>query len=43
MENKPISQTDSPIQSEKILKKYHQLTSPLVSLQTVKKQDNMKH
>lgn len=42
MENKPFSYNDSPVQSEKILKKYHQLTSPLVSLQAVKKQDNMK-
>lgn len=38
MENKAVS----PSRSESILKKYHQLTSPLVSLQAVKRQDTMK-
>jgi hypothetical protein len=40
MENK--SNSLSPSGSENILKKYHQLTSPLVSMQSVKKQEVMK-
>jgi hypothetical protein len=42
MENKSVATGLSPSRSENVLKKYHQMTSPLVSLQSVKRQDLMK-
>lgn len=42
MENKGLAASLSPSRSENILKKYHQLTSPLVSLQSAKRQELMK-
>lgn len=42
MENKFNTTNLSSSRSENILKKYHQITSPLVSMQSAKKQDFMK-
>ncbi len=42
MENRTATINLSSSRSENILKKYHQLTSPLVSLHSAKKQDLMK-
>ncbi len=42
MENKNNTGTLCSSRSQNILKKYHQITSPLVSLQAAKKQDLMK-